>query len=87
MRSTPLWTLVYLPPFAEHGFITAQLTFDSATTLLESFSLRRGSSGEATVEPGDGWHTTNEENTSLRSLGLSTCLPGRVDTDGTLAVI
>lgn len=87
MRSSPPWTLVYLPSFAEHGFITAQLTFDSATTLLESFSLRRGSPGEATVEPGDGWHTTNEGNASLRSLGLSTCLPGRVDTDGTLAVI
>jgi len=87
MRSTPLWTLVSLCSFAEHRFIIAQLTFDSATTVLENFSLRRGSPGEVTVEPGDGWHTTNEENDSLQSLGLSTCLPGRVDMNSISAVI
>ena len=52
MRSTPLLTLVSLLSFAEHRFFTSQLTFDFATTLLESFSLRRGYLGEATVEPG-----------------------------------
>ncbi len=38
--------------FAGHGFITAQLTCDSTTTLAESFSLRRGSYSDTSVGPG-----------------------------------
>jgi len=49
-RSTlPLWTFLPRPSFASHCSTTAQLMCDTATTLVESFSVRRAFQGEATV--------------------------------------
>jgi hypothetical protein len=47
-----LQTLLRLPYSADHHFTIAQLICHSAAVLVESFSLRRGFRGEATIGPG-----------------------------------